>query len=243
MKTVLKLLLLLAATSYMIYSFIHSHNMENDVVCSKVEVKFTDSITDGFISAQEVERILKKGGVYPIDKRLDSVQGKKIVECLLKNKYVKHAACYKNPKGVIEIELKQRTPIMRIMPEMGDDYYIDREGFKLPANEYLAHVVVASGHVTPDFAQKELPPLGLFIEENSFWKDQISQIYVTKSGKIDLYMRVGEDQVVHFGNTDSIDRKFKHLRAFYEKVLPEAGWNTYSEISVAYDNQIIGTRR
>ena len=243
MKTLFRLFLLLVATSYLVYTFIHSPKVENDVVCSKVEINFADSITDGFIDTNEVKQILMSAGQYPVDKHIDSVSGKNIVTSLLKNKYIKTADCYKTPKGVVHINLTQRKPIMAVLPEDGNAYYIDKEGAILPANKYLSYLTAVSGNISKEFAQKKLPALAQYIEANKFWKDQISQIYVTKGEKIDLYTRVGEDQVIHFGNTDSIDRKFRHLKAFYEKVLPEAGWNTYSEITVAYDNQIIGKRR
>jgi cell division protein FtsQ len=243
MKTLLKLLLLLASIVYLAYSFIHSPKVENDVVCSKIEVTFGDSIKEGFINQTEIEKILQKENLHPINQPIDSVKGQKLVTTLLKNKYIKTANCYKSPKGVVKLEITQRRPILRVMPDEGNEYYIDEEGVQLPTNDYTAYVVVATGHITKEFSKEKLPALAKYIEEDEFWKSQISQIHVNKSGKIDLYNRVGEDMVVHYGNCDSIAKKFLHLKAFYEKVLPEAGWNTYSTINVNYDNQIIGTRR
>ena len=242
MKTLLKLFLLLAAVVYWGYTFIHSPKVENDVVCSKVELAYADSVTDGFIDTAEVEKMLKKENLHPVGKKLDSIKGKAIVACLLKNKYIKTASCYKTPQGVVNIEIAQRKPILRVMPNDGEDYYIDAEGTQLSTSDYLAYVVVASGYISKQFSKEKLPDLAMFLEADTFWKSQISQIYVDKSGKVDLYGRVGEDQVIHFGSTDSIDKKFKHLRAFYD-VLPEAGWNTYSDITIAFDNQIVATRR
>ncbi|MBQ2121053.1 MAG: cell division protein, partial [Bacteroidaceae bacterium] len=138
MKTLLKLFLLLAAVVYWGYTFIHSPKVENDVVCSKVELSYADSVTDGFIDKAEVEKMLKKENLHPVGKKLDSIKGKAIVACLLKSKYIKIASCYKTPQGVVNIEIAQRKPILRVMPNDGEDYYIDAEGTQLSTSDYLA---------------------------------------------------------------------------------------------------------
>ena len=74
----------------------------------------------------------------------------------------------------------------------------------MSTSDYLAYVVVASGYISKQFSKEKLPDLAMFLEADTFWKSQISQIYVDKSGKVDLYGRVGEDQVIHFGSTDSM---------------------------------------
>lgn len=50
------------------------------------------------------------------------------------------------------------------------------------------------------------------------------------------------NHVIVFGTTDSISQKFRNLYTFYEKVLPEVGWNKYSEISVEHLSQVIGRK-
>ena len=57
-----------------------------------------------------------------------------------------------------------------------------------------------------------------------------------------LVPRVG-GHVIAFGNTDSISQKFRNLYAFYEKVMPQVGWNKYAEISVEHISQIIGRKK
>ena len=48
---------------------------------------------------------------------------------------------------------------------------------------------------------------------------------------------------VFFGAPDSIPRKFLNLHTFYKKVMPEVGWNKYSEISVEHVTQVVATKK
>ena len=81
-----------------------------------------------------------------------------------------------------------------------------------------------------------------YINNDSFWSAQIDQIYVDKKDKIDLIPRVG-NHVVHLGTFDNYKGKLRNLGAFYDKVLPEVGWNKYSVISLEFEDQIVCKKR
>ena len=51
------------------------------------------------------------------------------------------------------------------------------------------------------------------------------------------------NQVIHLGRPDSLQKKFRNLMAFYEKVMPEVGWNKYTNIDISHTNQIIALKR
>jgi cell division protein FtsQ len=81
-----------------------------------------------------------------------------------------------------------------------------------------------------------------YLNNDSFWSAQIDQIYVDSHDEIDLIPRVG-NHVIHLGTTGDMEDKFRNLRAFYDKVLPEVGWNMYSNINIEYKDQIVCRRR
>ena len=83
--------------------------------------------------------------------------------------------------------------------------------------------------------------LGNFLRDDPFWNNQIEQIYVTPQQHLTLVPRVG-GHTIDFGDTDSISLKFRNLYTFYAKVLPQVGWNKYSEISVEHVSQIVGRK-
>jgi cell division protein FtsQ len=81
-----------------------------------------------------------------------------------------------------------------------------------------------------------------YIRNNDFWTAQIDQIYVGSYNEIDLIPRVGNHQI-HLGTFENYEGKLKNLAAFYERVLPEAGWNKYSVINLEFRDQIVCKKR
>ena len=241
MKTLVKLLLLLALSVYLVMAFFNFTQHRDTRVCSSLHITITDSTHAAFISAAETERLLKAAHLYPVGKQMDEIDGLKIEETLKKNSVIEDVQCYKAPNGVVNVLITQRMPLMRIMASNGNDYYIDSKGHVMRAQNYVADVVVATGDISPRFARKELVQLGQFLQNDAFWSNQIEQIYVDNGNKIKLVPRVG-GHVIDFGTADSIAQKFRNLHTFYQKVLPQVGWNKYNEISVEHVSQIVGRK-
>jgi cell division protein FtsQ len=49
--------------------------------------------------------------------------------------------------------------------------------------------------------------------------------------------------VLALGSIEDYDKKMFTLKQFYFKALPKLGWNTYKQISVKYNNQVVCKRR
>ncbi len=242
MKLFIKLLLLVAVTAYLIFTFSHITQRGDNSVCSSVKVAIADSLHGGFITEQEVEHLLKKGKQYPVGLVMDSINGKAIETLLKKNPFIKDAVCYKTPGGRVNIIITQRLPVLRIMTESGEDFYIDENGKKMNAGNYMADLTIATGNIDADYARKYLVPLGKYLHGDEFWNNQIEQIYVTDEKNVELVPRVG-NQIIEIGVPEDMEDKLKNLEQFYRKVMPTVGWNKYSKINIEYDNQIICTKK
>lgn len=229
--------------TYLVLSFVKLANTKDEAICSELKVTMIDTVNIGFITPQEVERLLHGAGLHPVGKLMDSIDGIKIERLLMKNPFVKGTTCYKMPGGKVNVIVAQRLPIMRIMPNNSRWYYVDERGEAMQPLNYNADLVVATGQVDSAFVKDKLISFGLYLHENKFWDDQIIQINVLPDHHVDLITRVGSNLLIHFGEADSIARKFSNLKAFYEKVLPEVGWNTYKEINLEFTNQIVCKKR
>ncbi len=207
-------------------------------VCNRVEVKIMDSTRAGFITRDEVLRLLEKEKVALVGSPMQRISSENVQKILLKNSFISQAICYKNPDGCFNIMVQQRLPIMRVMTNNNEDYYLDADGKPMKPMGYSADLIVATGNISRAFAKDTLLQLGLFLRDNAFWNDQIEQADVKSDGSVDLVTRVGSS-VVHLGPVDELDLKFRNLRAFYDKVLPTVGWNKYSNINIEHTNQII----
>ncbi len=240
MKTLFKLTLLLAIAVYLVFAFTRITRGGDTTRCTAVNVVVTDSTHAGFITADEVKRLLNNAGLYPMGLEMEQINGDSIERTLLKNSFIKLAKCYKTPGGRINIHIAQRLPVMRIKADNGEDYYVDTSGSPMMPENYTADLAVATGQITKAFAKDKLVHLARCLHNNTFANDLILQINVDNEQRVDLIPRMG-CQVIRLGKMDTlgIRRQMANLQTFYSKVLPTVGLNTYREINMEYSNQII----
>lgn len=240
MKIILKLLLLLAFLSYLIFAFARLVGGRDETKCTAVNVVIADSVHSGFITQEEVVRLLDATGLNPVGKEMEDINGDTIEQTLLKNTFIKLAKCYKTPGGRVNIHVAQRLPIIRVMAANGEDYYVDSNGYFMKPKEYNADLVVATGDISRQYARDKLLDLARYLHDHEFANDLITQVNVDTQKRVDLVPRIG-CQTIHLGQLDSatVVSQLANLHAFYSKVLPTVGWNTYREISLEYTNQIV----
>jgi len=221
-----------------------------EVVCSDVKIYIPGS--QYFIDKKEVEKILQISSYTMIGRRIDNINLHNLENRLKANPFIEFAKVYADMDGIIMIEIVQRQPILRIMNQFDQDYYIDKNGLKIPLSaNFTAKVVAANGAIDEPFGgkvdtlrtllAKDLFKTAAFIRSDSLWDAQIAQIYVNPGHEIELIPRVGNQRIL-LGNADSIEVKFHNLLAFYKQALPQVGWDAYKLISIKYANQIIGVK-
>ena len=158
----------------------------------------------------------------------------------LQHPAVKNAQVYSNQEGVININLKQRKAVVRIKTDNAD-YYLDEQGMKMPlSSEYTPRVLVVTGEVY----ESNHSSIFSFVErinKDKFWKSQITQVHFNNKEVI-IITRVG-GQKIHFGTLTDVNKKLGNLYQFYKQAMPIKGWQTYSEISLAFNNQIVCTKK
>lgn len=211
---------------------------EKASTCSEVKIEIEDEMADGFLNANEIKNILQRNKIYPLGKQMSAINARNIEETLQKSPFVEKAECYKTQSGHICITLRQRMPVLHIMANSGDNYYIDPQGSALPETRYASDLVVATGRINRKYAQKNLAPIANLIMQDKFWNSQIEQINVLFDGSIEIVPRVG-DHIIYLGAPVNIEKKLERMRKFYLYGLNKAGWNKYSYINVEFDNQII----
>lgn len=238
LKVLCKLLLIIGAVMYLVFALTKWNKDDTSHLCKTIDIAVNDSSKAGFITTGEVERILRQHNLYPIDKRMDFIDTYKIEKTLLTNPFVLKVNCYKTAGDKVRIDVQQRLPLLRVITDKGESYFIDRNGKIMPRMHYAADLVIATGNISKKYAQKHLFALGKLLQNDAFLDNQIEQICVDSVGHIELIPRVG-DHIIYIGAPIALEKKFSHLKTFYKKVLSEVGWNKYSVINLEYTNQII----
>ncbi len=223
---------------------------KSEVLCKDVKVYIPGS--QYFIDRQEIDHILQIKDNGLVGKRMETINIHELENRLKANPFIEFAKVYMDMDGVINVEVSQRQPVLRLMNRFDQDFYVDQHGLKIPLSaNFTARVLVANGYIDELFANHVdtlHTPLAMalfktadYIRKDSLWDAQIAQIYVDQNHEIELIPRVGNNRIL-IGDADSLDMKFHNLMVFYKKALPQVGWDTYKMINVKYANQVIGVR-
>lgn len=211
---------------------------ERASVCSEVRINIEQGDGGGFLTENDVRQILVQNRILPVGLAMKQIQVRQIEDKLRAIDMIEKADCYKTQSGHVCINIRQRTPVVRVLAQNGDDYFVDNQGETLRPVGYTSDVVVATGNISRTYAQKRLAPLANTILKDKFWRNQIVQLNVLQDGSVEIVPRVGE-HIIYIGQPTGVVRKLDRMRKFYRYGLSQAGWNKYARISVEFDNQII----
>ena len=241
MKTAFKIFLLLAIAGYLVVAVWKFASQAEDRICEGVNVEILDSIADGFITESYIRSLLTRNNISPEGMKMSEINLEQIEELMLGESHIESASCFYNAAGALCIKVVPQRPVLHVISQNGDDYYLSSTGLTMPTASFNVNLCVATGRISKQFASERLLEMALFIHDNLFWREQIEQIHVLSPERIELYPRVGQ-HVIELGSIDGFQEKLDRLRIFYRKGLERVGWNKYSTISLAYDGQIVCTK-
>ncbi|MDB5141632.1 MAG: hypothetical protein JWQ66_345 [Mucilaginibacter sp.] len=220
------------------------------VFCKEIKIYIPGN--QSFIDKEEVDNILKIHRHQLVGRNMESINLHDLENRLKANPFIESAKVYADMDGVIKVRISQRQPVMRVMNQFDQDFYIDQHGIKIPmSSNFTAKVLVANGYIEEAFGNKidtlhteiakEIFKTAEFISKDSLWSAQIAQIYVNQGHEIELIPRVGTNRIL-LGNADSLENKFHNLLVFYKQALPQVGWDRYKIINIKFANQVVGVK-
>lgn len=239
-------ILVAALLAYIAFAVIKMSEPDPDERCTGVELIISNSDEANFITTNDIEMLLKSKHIYPKGQLMVKIDTKLIEELIRENNFVNDVDCYKTAQGKLCVKVQQRIPVLYIMPDGRDPYYVDKGGNIIPSHEYFTGTPIATGQITTEYASHELADFGLYLQSDDFWNNQIEQIHVKLRKKglyvVELIPRVG-DHTIQLGPITDYNKKLRRLRIFYEKAICTVGWNKYDRINLEYRNQIICNKR
>ena len=245
------LLTIMLGAYFFFASKLRSEGKEKEI-CRAINVTLLDSAQNRFVNKNEVIDIIEGFTGHTIGKKIDDINLANIELLLDKRSAIKSAQASISRNGILEIDITQRRPLLRIQTSEGG-FYIDETGYIFPLVEsFSSYVPVITGYIPLDLdtshrgkiGDKEgnwidkLIAFGEFINENEFWNAMIEQIYIAKNGDIILCPKVGDLEII-FGDFNNMEEKFTKLLAFYKNVAPHEGWGKYSKVNLKYKDQIV----
>ena len=258
MKWFIKILLIIPAI-YLVIIPLFFAQMHYSEPCKKISITIADSSDYHFVTKRDIQNTIINSNRNLLGKTVRDIKIDEIEKTLDRYRELKIAEAFISIDGTLHIYTDQRTPIMRVMANNGGDYYVDNEGVVVRRrNLYTPRLHIVGGNINISQAMlngvsvldtsikytilKDIYYLVNYLNSDNFWSAQIDQIFVDSYDEIDLIPRVG-NHIIHLGSAEDYKDKLRNLRVFYDKVLPEVGWDKYSNINLAFKDQIVCKRR
>lgn len=167
----------------------------------------------------------------------------KAVERASRSPYLHNCEAATSISGSVVLFAVQRRPIVRVFAG-GQEFYLDDQGYRVPTSRHgSCNVIVASGNIPlKGVGLNQVWKLAQYLDNHPDIAPLFDQIYRDEKGDLYLTPKVG-DHVVQLGSVDNLDEKFSNLLALYRRGLPQAGWDTYRQVSVKYRGQVVCRRR
>ncbi len=245
--------------------FSFAQNRESEMLCSKINILISrDPLSENFLVEEDDIRQLIATQIGQVENSpIKNIDINNLERILYQNPWVLNANVYLDIDGVVNVEIEQRKPILRIINYLGENFYMDSNGKSMPwSPKFTPRLLVVTGNIKEQFRESDQASanelmnndtlkthqaladfytLATFILADNFWSAQIEQIYINVNGEIELVPKVG-DQKILLGDTKDLAEKFFKLKIFYKEGLNYTGWKTYDTINLEYKNQVVCTK-
>lgn len=207
---------------------------------------------DKLISDRDVRQaLLTAFGADLENSDLGDLEVERMERVLESDPFVKNADVYIDQNNQLHINIEQREPLLRVLDNNGNNYYLDAAGKKMPPSKnFAARVIVATGNVspyTPEFREKrksslkDLYNITQTLLADDFLKSFIQQIHVNNAGEFILVPLIGDQKII-LGSAKKLEDKLNRLKIFYKEGMPYEGWRKYETINLKYSGQVVCKR-
>ena len=264
-RKILIIVLWIIGLSGLFASLAFATGKEKNVVAENLYVSVNNTEVNSFIDEEDVKEFFKDRNDSILHATLKNIDVNGLEKALNSHPAVENADIAVDVNGDVNIDVTQRTPLVRVMNMDGESYYIDTKSKLMPlSDKYTARVLIATGYIMEPFASRYQFPvttiakhevfskvsvlddiynISEYITKDSVLASLIHQINVTPDKELELYPAIGNHKIV-FGEAKDFEEKFEKLKLFYTEGLNKTdGWNKYSIINIKYKNQVVCTKK
>lgn len=241
---------------------------EEEMPCKGVAIRIIDQDEQTFIDQPEVLHLINTHRQV-VGQAIGSINTSMLEKTILSNPYVQSVEVYSSIDGMLHADVRQRTPVVRIINMHDEQFYIDTEGKFMPVSmKYTAPALVANGYIFNTYSEMKVDSpkpvrtedeqdsavidiprvvnqvyaLASYVAADTFWSANAEQIYVNEHQELELIPRAGDHRIL-IGDTTDLSDKFRRLMIFYTAGLSKTGWNNYSVINLKYRDQVVCTKK
>lgn len=241
-----KAILLLFFGGFTVVVFMAASYGNHPLSAEKIIVDIDHNTGLFFLNNDEVEMEVRQ--LVQNSSSMEPAKLNELENRLSTNPYINEANAFIDSKGQLNIAIKQRKPIGRVVAFYGTTFYISDEGLKFPASErFVASVPLITGLIPEactrvDTIQSEVLRQAVSVLKYAgtapFWSAQIAQVHIDKEHSLSIIPRMGNHQII-LGDASDLPEKLNKLSLLYQEVLNGIGWDAYHLIDLKYKNQIV----
>jgi cell division protein FtsQ len=260
MKKLLSIAAWIAAITglFFLLGFVESRHKQSE--CCRFEVFLDYEKSEPLLDAIEIRSWIISQMDSLKGKPMETIDTEGIKDMILTIPCIRSANVYTTLQGDLNVKIKQRKPILRIIDHKNHSYYIDQDGVLFPIREgFSSRARVANGQIADSRVSLEHLPIDVdtlssssiyqellmiarYLQVHPLMKSQIDQVYVNEDREFELIPKLGK-HVILFGGIKDMEDKFLRLEAFYRNGLKKAGWNKYDKINLKFKDQIVCSKR
>ena len=186
---------------YMVMAMTIFNTPDEEVICKGVSINMANGHVKGFLTEDDVKRMLTVDHINPQGQSMPHVNVRIIEETLRGKELIDSVECYKGQDGFVCIDIYQRIPVVRVMSQDGANYYVDNHGKPMPGTDYPCNLIVATGHITKAYAEKIVRRIGALeqmfpsktfhptlVSAAPARRNEYSEIFFTQLSIDDLFM-------------------------------------------------------
>ena len=229
-------ILLVLSLIFSIGVFYASNMKNNSRIINKIHVTIIPN-SSYFISADSIKNSINK---YILTSK-DSISLSRIEHEIDKNTYIEKSQVYMNIGQELNVDIKQKEPIARVITS-DSIFYLDKNSNFMSLSKLKSSNVPVVFGFNENSDLKYLTEISLIIKNEEFLNKIISQIFIKDDKKIDLKMR-GNNTIIEFGNNNRLKNKIQNLKAFYNRAISKNEIDKYKKINLRFENQVVVVKK
>ena len=152
--------------AYFVFSSRYAAQKEQQTFCRDIRVAVLDSARMNFITSGMVKAWFATEGMQLTRQEISQINTRELEQFVTRRGYVKNARVYTSMDGVLNVELTQRRPLMRVSSVNGYNFYVTEDNYVLPLQRhFVEYVPVVTGIVEPPFPRDFVGSLDDFAAE------------------------------------------------------------------------------
>ncbi|MBT8195012.1 MAG: hypothetical protein HKO56_08730 [Bacteroidia bacterium] len=234
-----------------------TQKQQNNIALQEIKIDL-EGHAAAFITENEIVKTINDRQHVSTGMSIKDINTDMCEKLIEANPYVAQAEVFSTIDGILNVKISPRNPLLRVVNNRGEHFYIDEAGFTMPVSlHYSAKVLVANGNISAynnstqakrlntnlqvadsTAMLDQLYSLAVDLKKSNFWNAQIEQIYVNEQNEIELIPRVGNHSIL-IGDISFLEEKLEKLFVFYKKGLNKTGWNKYKQINLKFKDQVV----